>query len=646
MIDGFVQQYKDGGWISRWSSPGYANLMVGTSSDVAFADAYLKGATNFDVEAFYESALKNASVANENDSVGRKGLATSIFDRYTSTSTGEGLSWAMDGYINDFAIANIANELAEQTDKTHPDYEQYCTDAAYYLERAQNYIEMFNSNADFFMGKEPSGEWRTTVDSFNPEAWGGDYTETNAWNMAFHVPQDGQGLANLYGGRDGLAKKLDTFFSTPETAAYPGHYGGVIHEMREAREVRMGMNGHSNQPAHHIPYMYNYAGQPAKTQEKVREILARLYLGSEIGQGYPGDEDNGEMSAWYLFSAAGFYPLQMGTPAYAIGAPYFEKMTIHLENGEDIVIEAPNVSDENKYVQNLKVNGNNHDTLTIDHETLTKGATLQFEMGSEPSDWGTDENALPESVTGPATNGTFLQPTPMKDLTDEKEGIPHHSDKGVAQSLFDNTSQTKLAIESNQPWVQYRFENGTEEALMYTITSGEDEKQDPISWVLIGSKDGEDWQVLDRREKERFKWRYFTKPFTIKTPGAYSNYRLEVKENGGAATTSMAEIELLGYGDLREKLDQVESIYQGYIEAGEIDSPLKKQLDAKFSQALDQYQKGHHKQAVKKLEDFLKHMHKKNPGSISEEAKEQLSADIHALMEAVIKVINGHKAGK
>ncbi|WP_052737647.1 GH92 family glycosyl hydrolase [Bacillus sp. SA1-12] len=638
MINGFIQQYKDGGWISRWSSPGYANLMVGTSSDVAFADAYLKGVTNFDVKAFYESALKNASVASENESVGRKGLATSIFNRYTSTSTGEGLSWAMDGYINDFAIANLARALAKQTDEAIPAYQQYCTDAVYYLERAQNYVELFNSDVKFFMGKVPTGEWRSSPETFNPEAWGGDYTETNAWNMAFHVPQDGQGLANLYGGRAGLAEKLDAFFTIPETASYPGHYGSFIHEMLEARDVRMGMYGHSNQPAHHILYMYNYAGQPAKAQEKIREVLSRLYIGSEIGQGYSGDEDNGEMSAWYLFSAAGFYPLQMGIPEYAIGAPYFKSLTIRLENGNTILVKAPKVSHENKFVQSLKVNGKLHNKLTIDHETLSNGAILEFEMGSEPSEWGTGvEDALPGSITNPRTNGTSLLPIVMYDLTDNKKGISQHSNRGGAEKLFDNTSHTILSLDGTHPWVQYCFENGPEEVLMYTITSGEAVKQDPKSWELLGSKDGNVWKVLDKRENECFPWRKFTKPFSIENPGAYSFYRLEIQENGGAATTSIAQIEMLGYGDIKRGFHRVEAIMQRYVESGEIDEASTIQ----FSRSLEQYQLGHHKQAIKTLRDFLSEQR-----SLSEKTKEKLSADLHALIEALIKVTNCYHLSK
>ena len=199
--------------------------------------------------------------------------------------------------------------------------------------------------------------------------WGYDYTETNGWGYAFTAPQDSRGLANLYGGRSGLGEKLDTYFSTPETASpeFVGSYGGVIHEMTEARDVRMGMYGHSNQVAHHVTYMYNAAWQPWKTQEKVREVLSRLYTGSEIGQGYHGDEDNGEQSAWYLFSALGFYPLVMGSGEYAVGSPLFTKATVHLENGRDLVVKAPKNSAKNVYVQGLKVNGKPWNSTALPH---------------------------------------------------------------------------------------------------------------------------------------------------------------------------------------------------------------------------------------------------------------------------------------
>ncbi|HET7578080.1 MAG TPA: GH92 family glycosyl hydrolase [Bacillales bacterium] len=639
MIDGFVQQYKDGGWIARWSSPGYADLMVGTSADAAFADAYLKGIKKFDTKSFFNAALKDASVVSPDPATGRKGLATSIFDGYTSTSTGEGMSWAMAGYINDFAIANMAKALAEKTDKNNPKYNQYMADYKYYLNRAQNYVKMFDPKVDFFMGKTPSGDWRATPENFDPRDWGGDYTETNAWGMAFTVPQDGQGLANLYGGRKGLAEKLDEYFKTQETALHPGAYGGTIHEMREARAMRMGMFEFNNQPSHHIPYMYDYAGEPWKTQAIVRKVLSQRYLGSKIGQGYPGDEDNGEMSAWYILSAMGIYPLQQGTSDYVIGAPYFKKMTVHLENGNDIVINAPNVSDKNKYIQSVKLNGKPYNKLTISHEVLAKGATLDFVMGPKPSKWGTSKNALPKSITDSDTNGSSLLPDPMGDLTDNGKGMNYDSDGAVSNRLFDNTSETALTLDGSHPWIQYHFTDGPKKALMYTITtSKKDATQDPKSWVLIGSEDGQKWTVLDKKTNVKFKWRQYTRAFQIENPGKYAYYRLKITDNGGADSTSLAELELLGYGDLGSKFDQVEKTFQGYVKSGNISGAAETQLAHSLNQAQEQYEKGHNQQSINQLHDFLKHMDKAKSGNVSDDARTQLSADVHALIDLVTKV--------
>jgi predicted alpha-1,2-mannosidase len=313
---------------------------------------------------------------------GRKGLQRSIFNGYTDTGVDEGLSWSMDGYINDFAIGNLAAALADATDAGDPYAAHYADDARYYRNRALDYVNLFDPTSASSLAATLPVTGATTRPDFDPLRWGGDYTETDAWNMAFHAPQDGAGLAALYGGRAGLAAKLDEFFATPGVF-HVGSYGEPIHEMLEARDVRMGQYGHSNQPSHHIIYMYDFAGQPWKTQDKVRDALSRLYVGSEIGQGYPGDEDNGEMSAWYVFSAAGFYPLRMGTPEYVIGAPYFPHMDIRLENGKHIVIDAPAVSDVNRYIQSLRVNGQPWNKLTLPHALLAQGAHAGVCDGSE-----------------------------------------------------------------------------------------------------------------------------------------------------------------------------------------------------------------------------------------------------------------------
>ncbi|MFI5930883.1 GH92 family glycosyl hydrolase [Actinoplanes sp. NPDC051494] len=532
MVDGFVQQYRDGGWISRWSAPGYANLMVGTSSDVAFADAYLKGVPGIPAEEAYEAAVKNATVTPPNDNVGRKALGSSIFKGYTpSDATGEAMSWAMDGYINDFGIANMAEALAK---KGGPKAAEYKEQAEYFKNRALNYVNMFDPSVEFFQGKDTAGNWRRTPETYDPRVWGYDYTETNGWNMAFHVPQDGQGLANLYGGKDALAGKLDEFFSTPETANFPGSYGGTIHEMLEARDVRMGQWGFSNQPSHHIPYMYNYAGQPSKTQATVREALSRLYLGSEIGQGYPGDEDNGEMSAWQIFSALGFYPLQMGNPAYAIGSPLFTKATVNLGGGKKIVVNAPKNSAKNVYVQSLKVNGKAYTSTSLPHDLLAKGATLDFAMGPQPSTWGTGKDAAPPSLT----KGDAVA-NPLRDLTGTGKGTASEP------ALVDDTSATRVVFPTATPSWTYRFAGGGEQADYYTLTSGA-VAGDAKAWKLSGSYDGTTWTTIDERMAQTFDWRLQTRPFKIAKPGRYSQYKLDVTANTGEATTTLAEVELLG----------------------------------------------------------------------------------------------------
>ncbi|ELS57288.1 GH92 family glycosyl hydrolase [Streptomyces viridochromogenes] len=514
LVDGFVQQYKDGGWTSRWSSPGYADLMTGTSSDVAFADAYVKG-VGFDAKSAYDAAVKNATVVPPSSGVGRKGMATSPFLGYTGTETHEGLSWALEGYLNDYGIARMGQALYRQTGE-----KRYKEESEYFLNRARGYVHLFDSEAGFFQGRDEKGDWRVESSKYDPRVWGYDYTETNGWGYAFTAPQDSRGLANLYGGRDGLADKLDEYFATPETASpdFVGSYGGVIHEMTEARDVRMGMYGHSNQVAHHAIYMYDAAGQPWKAQRNVREVLSRLYVGSEIGQGYHGDEDNGEQSAWFLFSALGFYPLVMGSGEYAIGSPLFTRATVHLDNGRKLVVQAPKNSARNVYVQGLKVNGRPWTSTSLPHSLIAKGGVLEFDMGPRPSSWGTGRHAAPVSIT-----------------KDDKVPVPRADVLKGDGALFDDTSATDASVTSLELPV-----SGRTEAVQYTLTSSSDRAKAPAGWTLQGSSDGTTWRTLDRRSGESFAWDRQTRAFTVGSPGTYGRYRLVLD---GEAT--LAEVELL-----------------------------------------------------------------------------------------------------
>jgi hypothetical protein len=297
----------------------------------------------------------------------------------------------------------------------------------------------------------------------------------------------------------------------------------------------MGQYGHSNQPSHHIVYMYDVAGQPWKTQDKVRDVLSRLYVGSEIGQGYPGDEDNGEMSAWYLFSAAGFYPLRMGTPEYVIGAPYFPHMDIALENGKHIVIDAPAVSDTNRYVQGLRVNGKPWDKLTLPHALLAQGATLEFTVGPQPSRWASDEAALPMSLT------THGRPEPFRDSAAITSSVPAIA--GLP-ALFDNDSDSEVVLPAASTTIDWHYAQPRRVAML-TLTSTASTAA-PSSWELQGSADGNRWHTLDTRQHERFAWPRQTRAFAVQAPGEYAYYRLRFDAATDASKHALAEIELLG----------------------------------------------------------------------------------------------------
>ncbi|WP_409492066.1 GH92 family glycosyl hydrolase [Amycolatopsis sp. cmx-11-12] len=531
LVDGFVQQYRDGGWISRWSSPGYADLMTGTSSDAAFADAYLKGVKGFDVQAAYDSAIKNATVTPPNGAVGRKGIDEGTFLGYAPNTADHGFSWAIEGYVNDNAIANMSKKLYDEAPANDPRKQEYLDNYGYFTERATQYVNVFDPSVGFFQGRDAAGKFTRSKADFDPEVWGIDYTETNAYGMRFSVPQDGKGLANLYGGKAGLASKLDEFFAKPEQGLKYGTYPGIIHEMTEARDVRMGMYAHSNQAAHHTLYMYDYAGQPSKTQAKVREALARLYVGSELGQGYGGDEDNGEQSAWWLFGMLGFYPLQVGSSDYAIGSPLFTKATVNLPGGKKIVVNAPKNSAKNVYVQGLKVNGKAQSSTSLAHAAIANGGTLDFDMGPKPSSWGTGPDDAPKSIT----KGDAV-PTPVHDLTKPVSG-------GDA-AFFDNTSRTEAKVKAP---IQYQVPSTKEAGSFYTLTSGKG-AGDAKSWVLKGSYDGKTWAVADQRTDQKFPWRQQTKAFKIANPAHYAHYRLEVTATTGGEA-SLSEFEVLGKPD-------------------------------------------------------------------------------------------------
>ena len=320
--------------------------MVGTSSDIIFADAFLKG-IDFNYEKAWESMVENASaVSSSLTNGGRPDNNIAPFLGYVPNSTGEGYSSSIEGYINDYGLYRMAEKMGLESQ------------AEYYLNRCLKYGGLYNAEAGFFMGKSKDGVFSATAKNYDPAQWGGpkgDYTESVGWVNAFPAVFDGEGLVNLYGGREALAAKLNELFDD-SMESMKKVVTGIGHEICEFKEVKMGQYEHNNQPAHHVIYTYAFSSEPYRVQEYTREVLRHVYVGSEIGQGYPGDEDNGEMSAWYVFNALGFYPYCLASGEYVIGSPLYDKVTVHLDNGKDIVIIAQNNSGENVYIQSATVN--------------------------------------------------------------------------------------------------------------------------------------------------------------------------------------------------------------------------------------------------------------------------------------------------
>ena len=550
LLLGLIHHFEDSGWMPRWIAPAGTNSMVGTSSDVIFADAMLRGATltNEQWQLAYQSALKNASMSDfKGASGGRDGIDKGLFLGYTPGGS-QKFSWSIEGYINDAGIANMAKELGDMDAYT------------YYKSRATNYVNLFRDGDGvenkWLAAKNADGSWtRSKVDPF---AFHDDYTETTALNMACSVPQDGQGLANLYGGRAALAEKLDQLFETTlETDTVGANQG--IHERREAQEVKMGEYGHSNQPSHHIPYMYLYAGRPDRTQEKVRQVLRQCYVGSRIGQGYIGDEDNGEMSAWFIFSAMGFYPLNMGNGELVFGSPLFKKITLHHENGHDLIIEAPNNSSTNIYVGGLTINGEAYSKTSIKQTDLTdqlktQDVVLHFDMQATPGKWGMGENDVPDSLTkGDET------PDPLRDRTNSAavvaKEVPTTLSSGDSiycadgenlKNLLDNNSKTSATLKPTDGSISLYYTFAKPQAVsLYTLTSASGGKDSaPKNFTLYLSNDGSTWTEADKRENVTFEWSLYTKPF--KTNAAdyvqYRYVRLDIKSD---SEIQLGELELM-----------------------------------------------------------------------------------------------------
>jgi predicted alpha-1,2-mannosidase len=382
IMKGLLNSYSEGNWLPVWSSPGYRNVNSGSHAASLFADAYMKGIDDFDVELAFQAMKKDAFVTAPRWAPGRDGIREYNDNGYVPYPEFKAAtSKTMDYAYDDFCILQMAKKL-EQMD-----------DVSRFQERPLNYRNVFDSTTNFMRGRKSDGDLYTP---FDPIEWGGPFTEGNAWHYTWSVFHDTQGLIDLMGGDKKFIEKLDEVFRTPSEFKV-GTYGKVIHEMTEMVLANQGQYAHSNKSIQHMPYLYNYTSQPWKSQHWVRHIMDKLY--NPI-KGYSGDEDNGQMSAWYVFSALGFYPVTPGHPSYVLGSPLFKKVTISLYNGNTLVIEAPTNSEENVFVEKVELNGDRYDNNWISHEDIINGGNLMFYMDNKANrKRGTEKENFPYSLS-------------------------------------------------------------------------------------------------------------------------------------------------------------------------------------------------------------------------------------------------------
>ncbi|MCO4292477.1 GH92 family glycosyl hydrolase [Solitalea sp. MAHUQ-68] len=389
MQEGLLNAYREGGFLPEWSSPGFRNVMVGNNSAAVVADAYIKGLRGYDINTLYEALKHGANNEGPMDAVGRRGveyynkLGYVPYDVKIDENAARTLEYAYD----DFTIYKLAKALNK------PKEEQEL-----YAKRSQNYRNLFDTETKLMRGKNQDGTFQSP---FNPFKWGDAFTEGNSWHYSWSVFHDIKGLSDLMGGKAQFAQMLDSVFVMPPVFD-ESYYGSVIHEIREMQIMNMGQYAHGNQPIQHMIYLYNFAGQPWKTQYWARKVLDNFYKATP--DGYCGDEDNGQTSAWYVFSAMGFYPVCPATDQYVLGAPLFKKIILKLENGKSFVIEAPKNSDKNLYVKSALFNTKPYSKNWINHFDLLKGGSISFDMSDTPN----------------TTKGTRIEDEPYSFSKDEK----------------------------------------------------------------------------------------------------------------------------------------------------------------------------------------------------------------------------------
>ncbi|WP_101690176.1 GH92 family glycosyl hydrolase [Dysgonomonas massiliensis] len=386
MQEGLVNAYKESGFLPEWASPGHRHSMVGNNSASIVTDAHIKGLQGYDIETLWHAVIHGANSVHPNvPSTGRLGFDYYNKLGYVPCDVGihENAARTLEYAYNDWCIYQLGKKLGKPRKEID-----------IYARRAMNYKNLYDPAHKLMRGKNEDGKFQSP---FNPLKWGDAFTEGNSWHYTWSVFHDPQGLIDLMGGKREFNLMMDSVFSVPPLFD-ESYYGSIIHEIREMQIMNMGNYAHGNQPIQHMVYLYNYSGEPWKAQFWAREIMERLY--SATPDGYCGDEDNGQTSAWYVFSALGMYTVSPGSKEYIIGSPLFKKITLNLENGNNIMISSENNNQNNRYINRMKVNNNVYTKNYVTHDQLIDGVDISFEMSDIPNkERGVMESDAPYSFS-------------------------------------------------------------------------------------------------------------------------------------------------------------------------------------------------------------------------------------------------------
>lgn len=384
--EGLLNVYKESGFYPEWASPGHRDCMVGNNSASVIADAYLKGVKVDDVETLYEGLIATANKEHPTvKSTGRWGCGYYNRLGYVPYDVGirENAARTLEYAYDDWCIYRLAKALGRPQ-----------SEIDLYAKRSMNYKNLFDAETSLMRGRNEDGSFTTP---FSPFKWGDAFTEGNAWHYTWSVFHDPQGLIDLMGGKHRFVAMLDSIFMVPPVFD-ESYYGSVIHEIREMQVMNMGNYAHGNQPVQHMIYLYNYAGTPWKVQMWLRRVMDKFYVPTP--DGYCGDEDNGQTSAWYVFSALGFYPVCPGSGQYVLGTPLFRKAVIHLENGADVTINAPETGIINCYIDELKIDGKKYGKNYLEHDKMVQGMRMDYRMSAQPNmKRGTMDSDVPYSFS-------------------------------------------------------------------------------------------------------------------------------------------------------------------------------------------------------------------------------------------------------